>query len=134
MTKPTPTVDAPTAPHKEVLRAFFTRDIDGMSFYASFPERATDVTKNFSSIESQGFYLIVSLLSCLPQHQSEPMPTAKESLSGTCYNVKHKLNYKQERCLHPRAKARGFDTEDEDNVFRCNSRAVFIKKRTENQN
>ncbi|MDE0481716.1 MAG: hypothetical protein OXI67_03965 [Candidatus Poribacteria bacterium] len=88
MTKPTPTVDAPTAPHKEVLRAFFTRDIDGMSFYAAFPERATDVTKNFSSIESQGFYEIVSLLSCLPQHQSQPMPTATNTLSCLKKSVK----------------------------------------------
>ena len=78
LTKPTPTVDAPTAPPKEVLRTISTRDLDKMSYYAAFPERAIDVTKNFSSLESQGFYVIVSLLNCLPQHQSQPMPIAKE--------------------------------------------------------
>ena len=45
LTKPTPTVDAPTAPPREVLRTMSTRDLDGMSYYAAFPERAIDVTK-----------------------------------------------------------------------------------------
>ena len=90
LTKPTPTVDAPTAPPKEVLRTMSTRDLDGMSYYASFPERAIDVTKNFSSLESQGFYVIVSLLSCLPQHQSQPMPAATNRLTDLAFAVKKK--------------------------------------------
>ncbi|RKU17376.1 hypothetical protein C6501_04315 [Candidatus Poribacteria bacterium] len=47
--------------------------------------------ENFSSIESQGFYVIVSLLSCLPQHQSQPMPTATSSIAKMFENIKHFL-------------------------------------------
>ena len=35
-TKPPPTVDAPTAPHKEVLRTFFTRDFERDEFLHFF--------------------------------------------------------------------------------------------------
>ena len=54
----------------------------------SFPKRAIDVTKNFSSIEPRGFYVIVSLLSCLPQHQLQPMPTATDILTDLAFIVK----------------------------------------------
>ena len=68
-----------------ILTRDFKRDA---IFQSSFPKRAIDVTKNFSSIESQGFYLIVSLPSGLPPHQSKPMPTAKKSPSSFSENVK----------------------------------------------
>lgn len=42
------------------IRTILTRDFQ--TIYYFLPERATDVTENFSSIESQGFYVIVSLL------------------------------------------------------------------------
>ena len=70
-----------------------------MSFYTSFSERAIDV-KDFSSIESQGLKMkcacgipivVVSLLSCLPQHQPQPMPTAIKSIAKACENVKRLL-------------------------------------------
>ncbi len=91
LTKPTSTVDVPTAPHKEVGRTISTRDLDRMSYYAAFPERAIDVTKNFSSIESQGLDIVVSLLSCLPQHQLQPMPTATNILTDLAFSVKYNI-------------------------------------------
>ena len=59
-----------------------------MSFKTSFPEHAIDVTKNFGSIEPRGFYVIVSLLSCLSQHQLQPMPTATDILTDLVFIVK----------------------------------------------
>ena len=43
-------------------------------FTTSFSEQAIDVFKTLSSIDSYGFYAVVPLLSCLPQHQLQPMP------------------------------------------------------------
>ena len=92
-TKPTPTVDAPTAPHKEVGRTISTRDLDGMRYDTAFPERAIDVTKNFSSIESQGLDIVVPLLSCLPQQKRETktkqqrLRTIRKSVSYRCLTL-----------------------------------------------
>ena len=42
-----------------------------------------------SSPESQGnFYVIVLLLNCLPQHQPQPMLTAKKSISSFHEKIK----------------------------------------------
>ena len=101
--KPTPTVDAPTASHEETLRTILHVIFTGWtitSLSLNVPDfrylryarrqRKSEMLENFSSIESQGFYIVVSLLSCLPQHQLQPMPTALNSIAETTENVNRK--------------------------------------------
>ena len=52
-------------------------------------------------IESQGFYMIVSRQSCLPQHQSQPMPTAMEIIADFSEKRQVFLVHKPIRRLHP---------------------------------